>query len=217
MTPAEVQELVAWFEGGGVEPRVEFAPAADGSLLEALGGAGFRVRDFENVLFRELGAADAAPPHGWPAGVTLRLVDPSDAADVRRYARTVLAGFMPPGMEPPDEFLALSERVVRQPRSRALVAEVDGVAVGGGGMEAAGDLAALFGASVAPTFRRRGVQGALIAARLNLAAKQGAALATIGTRPGIPTERNARRLGFQLAYTKIVLVRPGPGLAPVLT
>lgn len=31
--------------------------------------------------------------------------------------------------------------------------------------------------------------------------------------PGIPTERNALRLGFHVAYTKAILVQPGEGLA----
>jgi hypothetical protein len=42
---------------------------------------------------------------------------------------------------------------------------------------------------------------------------RGCILATISSRPGIPTERNALRLGFTMAYTKVILVRPGPGLA----
>jgi GNAT superfamily N-acetyltransferase len=65
---------------------------------------------------------------------------------------------------------------------------------------------------VLPEFRRRGIQQALIAARLNYAAARGARLATIGSKPGAGTERNVRRMGFATAYTKPVMVRPGPGL-----
>ena len=71
---------------------------------------------------------------------------------------------------------------------------------------------AFFGLRVLPEFRRRGIQQALIAARLNYAAARGARLATIGSRPGAGTERNVRRMGFATAYTKPVMVRPGPGL-----
>ena len=83
--------------------------------------------------------------------------------------------------------------------------------IGGGAMELIDDQCALFGMSTDISHRRRGVQGAVIAARLNYAAANGATLATIGAMPGIATERNVRRLGFQLAYTKVHLVKPGRG------
>jgi GNAT superfamily N-acetyltransferase len=72
----------------------------------------------------------------------------------------------------------------------------------------------LFGTSVLPAFRRRGIQQALIAARLGRALSLRADLASITSHPGIPTERNAARLGFQLAFVRSVLVKRGPGLVP---
>ena len=72
----------------------------------------------------------------------------------------------------------------------------------------------LFGASVLPAFRRRGIQQALISARLQTALSLGADLASITSHPGIPTERNAARLGFQLAYVRAVMVKRGPELVP---
>ena len=72
----------------------------------------------------------------------------------------------------------------------------------------------LFGTSVLPAFRRRGIQQALIAARLGRALSLEAELASITSHPGIPTERNAARLGFQLAFARSVLVKRGPGLVP---
>jgi GNAT superfamily N-acetyltransferase len=88
--------------------------------------------------------------------------------------------------------------------------------VGAGSVEFAGELCALFGLSVLPEFRRRGIQQALIAARLNEARRRGAHLATISGRPGAATERNVMRMGFALAYTKVILVKPGPGLTPMV-
>ena len=82
--------------------------------------------------------------------------------------------------------------------------------VGSGGVGAR--VVAMFGASVLPKFRNKGVQQALMAARLNHGIEHGATIASIGSKPGIPTERNARRMGFQLAYTKVHVVKPGPGL-----
>ena len=65
-----------------------------------------------------------------------------------------------------------------------------------------------------PRARRKGVQQALIAARLRVLRDRGVFLATIGSRPGEGTERNVWRMGFQVAYTKVVLVKPEKGLVP---
>jgi GNAT superfamily N-acetyltransferase len=72
----------------------------------------------------------------------------------------------------------------------------------------------LLGTSVLPRFRRRGIQQALMAVRLERALELGSDLSDITSRPGIPTERNAGRLGFQLAFVRPVLVRRAPGLVP---
>ena len=58
------------------------------------------------------------------------------------------------------------------------------------------------------------MQQALIVARLECTRARGCTLATIVSHPGIPTERNSVRLGFRMAYTRAVLVRPGDGLVP---
>ncbi len=43
--------------------------------------------------------------------------------------------------------------------------------------------------------------------RLDYAAAAGCQLATMGALPGSTSQRNAERLGFRVAYTKLVLVR----------
>jgi hypothetical protein len=53
-----------------------------------------------------------------------------------------------------------------------------------------------------------------MAVRLERALALGSDLADITSHPGIPTERNAGRLGFRLAFVRPVLVRRGPDLVP---
>ena len=89
-------------------------------------------------------------------------------------------------------------------------------AICGIGTTARDGLAALFGTSVLPAFRRRGIQTALIAARLERARQRDCTFATIHSRPGIPTERNAKRMGFALVYTKAIMTMPGEGLVTSL-
>lgn len=215
---AEVQQLIEWFSDAGIEPRVELCPFADSKVIRALAEAGFVARQFEHVFFRELaGDEPFEAPVAPPPGLELRIVDPSDASAVATFARVVNEGFARsnPAAEPPtirDVDLDLFSRCVRHHRTTALGAWLEGQCVAGGAMERLDDVAALYGLSVLPEFRRRGIQQALISARLRLAAEGGARLATIGGPPGMSTERNVRRFGFVVAYTKVILVRPGPGL-----
>lgn len=217
VTKADIDRMIEFYASRGCEPRVEVCPFADKSLSVELGNAGFRIADFEMVFFRLLDEGKPARPvHGEPEGVELAFVDPADAARVREYARVAASGFMPEGQEIPEEFLKIAETPAKHPLCKGVVGMVEGRIVGAGGMEVRGEVAALFGLSVLPEFRRRGIQQALIAKRLNYAASKGARIATIGGRPGQGTERNVRRMGFQCAYTKLVMVRPGEGLAAVV-
>lgn len=212
----EVDRLIAWYEEAGLEPRIEVSPFVHPSLREALELRGFVVRVFESVLYRALASAKPARPiHPTPPGIEVREVDKNQTRQVREYGETVATGFASEDAQPREADIDLMARCAVHERTTAFGAYLDGRCIAGGGLEVAGDIAALFGLSVLPGFRRRGIQQALIAARLNAAMTRGAAIATISSRPGVPTERNVRRMGFQVAYTKVALVRPGPGLAPV--
>ncbi len=68
-------------------------------------------------------------------------------------------------------------------------------------------LASFFSASTRPAFRGRGVQTALLHARLAAALGAGCDLAMVHTAPGSASQRNVERLGFRLAYTRVVLAR----------
>ena len=212
-----VEQLIAFHTERGVEPRIEHSPYADFTLTQALERAGFRLRNFETIFYRELTPhTPITTPHKPPHGLTMEIVDPGDAALVREYAITAVSGFFPPDFAVPASYLESIERAVRHPRVLGIVARLDGRIIGAGAMEIVGELSALFGLSVVEAYRRRGVQQAMIAHRLQLARARGARIATIGARPAIATERNVRRMGFQVAYTKVALTRPRENLAPNL-
>jgi GNAT superfamily N-acetyltransferase len=82
-----------------------------------------------------------------------------------------------------------------------------GVLSGGATMRICEGVAQLTGAATAPAHRRRGVQTALLAARLADAATAGCDVAVIVTQPGSKSQQNAQRQGFDLLYTRAVLVK----------
>jgi predicted GNAT family acetyltransferase len=213
---AEVERLIAFYASRGIEPKIEVCPFADASLLAGLAAHGFVLREFEAVLARPLTRADEvfAPPLGWPEGVTFARVDPDDPAQVEEFIVASTCGFRPEGAPVPGELASSLRRLLARPRAAAFVAREGARAVGGASLDIGEGVAALNGTSVRSSHRGRGIQQALIALRLQLARERGCRVACIHSRPEIPTERNAARLGFALVYHKVALVRPGPGLAP---
>lgn len=213
--PVEIDAMIEFYRERGVEPRLELSPFAHETLIAGLAARSFVIREFENVLARELPARedlDALLVQGWPRGLELELVDARDPAALELAAELTLRGFYPEG-EAPGPMLEACRRTLCLAGTRALLARVDGEAVAAGSLSLGEAVASLMGVSTLPAFRRRGIQQALIVTRLGLARDHGCRVATVGSRPGIPTERNATRLGFAMAYTKVVLVRPEAGLA----
>jgi GNAT superfamily N-acetyltransferase len=214
----EVEAMVEFYVSRGVEPRVELSPFAHPSLITSLGARGFVVREFEHVLARELPAGEdldarlARLPFTRPAGLELELVDKSDAAAIERAVEATLRGFYP-DTELPQAMVDACRTTMLLDSSLTFTARIDGELAAAGSLSCSVPVASLMGVSTATAFRRRGIQQALIVARLAVARERGCVLTTIGSRPGMSTERNAIRLGFRVAYTKVIVVRPGEGLA----
>jgi hypothetical protein len=55
--------------------------------------------------------------------------------------------------------------------------------------------------------RRRGIQTALLSARLADAAAAGCDIAVVTTQPGSKSQQNVQRQGFDLLYTRAVLIK----------
>ncbi|HEY3004161.1 MAG TPA: GNAT family N-acetyltransferase [Kribbellaceae bacterium] len=68
-------------------------------------------------------------------------------------------------------------------------------------------VAQLTGAATAPAHRRRGIQTALLAARLADATAAGCDVAVVTTQPGSKSQQNVQRRGFDLLYTRAILLK----------
>jgi ribosomal protein S18 acetylase RimI-like enzyme len=87
------------------------------------------------------------------------------------------------------------------------VALRDEVIAGGASLRIAERVAHLTGAATAPAHRRRGVQSALLSARLADAAAAGCDIAVVTTQPASKSQHNVQRRGFDLLYTRATLVK----------
>lgn len=212
----EIDAMVHFFTSRGVEPRIELSPFAHETLVAGLGARGFVVREFENVLARELPEGEdleATLPNGRPRDLVVWQLDPTDERGLREAVETTLSGFYPPG-EIPDAMIVAGTKTLTVESMVCYVAALDGQTVAAGSVGIGTRVASLMGVSTHPDFRRRGIQQYLMTTRLQTARARGCVLATIASRPGISTERNAMRIGFHMAYTRTVVAMPGPGLIP---
>ncbi|WP_437274769.1 GNAT family N-acetyltransferase [Sorangium sp. So ce375] len=210
VTGEDLDRLVAFYAARGAEPRIEVCPFAHGSLLRGLAERGFVLREFENVLARELAPDEdlrALVPQAGPEGLEIVRIDPGDDAQVRVFIDVATSGFRPADAPLSPALFEITRRLVAHPGCDSYLALVNGEPAGGGSVEVSGEGAALFGASVLPRFRERGIQQALIVRRLERVRERGCHLACISASPGIPTERNAMRLGFFMAYSKGIFTR----------
>ena len=87
---------------------------------------------------------------------------------------------------------------------------VDGAPAGIASARYADGVVQLCGAATAPAFRRRGVQRALLTARLAHAVAAGCELAVVTTSPASQSQANVMRVGFALGYARAVWLRAAP-------
>jgi ribosomal protein S18 acetylase RimI-like enzyme len=209
--PEELEAIERAFHARGATVQAEVATLARWSAHAAFTARGFGLQGFENVLGRALTDADAGG-----ADVDGIEIAPADARTDRAWLDTVITGFEHAdvegaggGVEAPSR-AALAEvfgYLGDVPGFRRRVARIDGQVVGGASVRLEDGVAQLCGAATLPAFRRRGVQSALLRARLREARLAGCDLAVVTTQPGSKSQQNVQRQGFALLYTRAVLTK----------
>lgn len=215
--PTEVDRLIEFYASRGIEPKIELCPFADATLVSALSDRGFRIREFENVMFRRQKNDEdlrALHAHELPTDLEIVVVDPNDPEQIGAFIDVSTSGFRPLGSPVSPALRHAMRSLATQPRCISLMALVNGHPVAGSGVDVGEKVGCLMGTSVLPEWRKRGIQAALMIHRLEMLRDRDVLLACIHSLPGIPTERNATRLGFAMAYTKAIMVRPAKGLVP---
>jgi hypothetical protein len=196
----EVDRMEAFYRARGAAVSVDLCPLADASLVELLGARGYRATEFNNVLVRPLRGADFAPAD---TRVRRACMD-----EEQLWSRTVGRGFLEKDELTPEE-IDIGRAIWHMAGSRCYLAFGGGRAAAAGAMAVRGGLATLFADGTMLGFRGAGLQSALIRERLRAALEDGCDLATAATLPGSISQRNYERNGFQVAYTKAILVGVG--------
>lgn len=209
VTDADLDRLTEFFISRGAPAAAEICPLVDMKLYERLAKRGYQLLEVSDMLYLKL--PDAALPPELPTGVTVRAAQPHE---LKLLTETVAQGFAE-HFPVTRELLEVMESFAHREGAASFLAYVDGELAGGGVVSAHEKVGGLFGASTLPAFRRRGVQRALLAARIQWAVAQGCDLAVTITQNGSVSHRNMERFGFRIAYTRTKLFRPlAAGAAP---
>jgi GNAT superfamily N-acetyltransferase len=206
---AELERIEHEFGRRETPVQVELSCLADPSVGELLTRRGYTLRGFENVLGRALPVEGSVSP---TPGVT---ISESPAGELANWLDVVVSGFATPddqGVRPHESFTrdALERAIGDMAAADGFVrylARLEGRPAGGASMRLCDGIAQLCGASTVPAIRRRGVQSALLATRLERASDAGCDIAVVTTQPGSKSQQNVQRRGFELLYTRAVLVR----------
>ncbi len=205
---AALGEIERAFAACGAPVQIELAHLAGPATGALLTERGYRLVSFENVLGR---AIDGEPGRITPPGVEVR---PSGDEELELWLDVVADAVahpdtqgVPSHEEFPREVIEAAERDFAAAGVLRYAALRDGVIAGGASFHMAEGIAQLTGAATAPAHRRRGVQTAMLSARLADAAAAGCDIAVVTTQPGSKSQQNVQRQGFDLLYTRAILVK----------
>ena len=185
----QLDAILAYYRHAGVRPWFELPPAHDFERLSGpLAAAGARPIAFQTVLYGK--------PEHFDADPRVRELG-QDEAEV--FADVLLRGHGVLDDVPRNHVSRWAEK----PTSRLYLAEVQGVPAAAGAL-VLGEVANLANASTLPEFRGRGLQSALIRARIGAAAAAGSALVCSSASWASQSQRNLECAGLRVAYTKTV-------------
>ena len=162
-SPVAIESVIRHYQRVGEPARIEVLhPAVRASDVRLLERSGFRL---VRVVFQVNVRATATPPR--PRVVSGLRIERARRADAVRYAKLATRGFG--GGR--DVIAQVFERgwirqLRRGTRAVAFIGSIDGVAAATGVLLRGTAIAGLYSGSVLPRFRGRGIQNAMIAARL---------------------------------------------------
>ena len=194
---ADLQKLESFFIERGAAVQHEVAPLISPDLIALLNQRNYHPIEFTSVMCRRIGAEAPMPTSRNPA---LRVIA-ATPTQAELWAQTSANGWA----EHPDMMqfiLDLARNFVVTEGVTTMFAKLDEQLIATGVVAIAEGVALLAGASTLPHARNQGAQSALLAQRLQFAVEQGCDVAMMCALPGSPSQRNAQRNGFQIAYTR---------------
>jgi ribosomal protein S18 acetylase RimI-like enzyme len=201
-TAEDLNRVEQFYRAHKAPSQVDLCPMHDVAVFEMFKERGYAIAELNNVLYRKLEVEEDFPLS--PAGCEIRRsrMEEADAAGA-----IVESAFFPDGA--PDAFRGLIAPFYQMDGALPFVAGAEGrlVACGTGLVIREHRVFALCGAGTVAEFRGRGLQTALLRARMAAAVEAGCEYAVVVTQGGTTSQRNAERLGFRVAYSKVTVIK----------
>ena len=193
-TAQDLDRLEAFFQHRGAQVCHEVSPLAGVELAATLVARGYRPIEFTSVMHRAVEATLVEAT----SRITTRIVKAGEES----LCSSLSAEGWSDNPELREFLLDLGVVVAAAEGTINFFAELDGMPVATGALRCDGGVALFAGASTIPEARNQGAQRALLDARMCHAAQTGCDLAMMCAAPGSPSQRNAERQGFRIAYTR---------------
>jgi GNAT superfamily N-acetyltransferase len=196
LTGSILEEAEAFFFMLGTPAMHEMCPLVGPAALQLLCSRGYRPIEVSNILYLPLREPAAVST----SGISVRVVGKDETA---LWTDISTRGWTHEHPELEQFMRDTCGLLVSREGSPCFLALVDGQPGGAGSLVIHDGVSLLAGAATVPEFRRRGLQGALLEARLRYAYEHGCDLAMMVAGAGSNSQRNAERQGFRVAYTRM--------------
>jgi len=196
LTTASLDVIERFFLDRGAQVDHEVSPHAGVAALRLLCSSRYEPIEISNVMYRPI----EKPADADHTGIRVRVAGPEE---VELWADTSARGWTHEHPELLGFILQTAAIFSARDQSPCFLAEFEGQPGAAGSLCIHKGVALFAGASTVPEMRRRGLQGALLRERMRYAFEHGCDLAMMVAAVGSDSQRNAERMGFQVAYTRI--------------
>jgi len=192
--PAQLPEILAFYAATEQPCWIVALPYTPFGVTDVLPELGFRVERYSSMMV----AATLPEPLVGTAGVV-----EIGRTDLDAFLDTINLGFdTNPAML--DDLRRNQSFWSDMPDWHLFLARVDGAPAGAAVLSIHGDVGYLAAGAVLPPYRGRGLQSALIAARLARARARGCTVACGAAAWGSQSQRNQQRAGLAIAHVKTI-------------
>jgi GNAT superfamily N-acetyltransferase len=201
LTASDLDRIEQFYCAKKAPSQVDLCPMHGPEVFEMFKERGYAIAELNNVLFKKLNETVSVSV---PQGFEIRR---SSADEAEITGAIVESAFFPEGA--PEAFRGLMAPLYQMQGALAFAASFEGqlVACGAGLVIAQHKVFALCGAGTLAEYRGRGLQTALLRARVQAAHDAGCEYAVVVTQGGTTSQRNAERLGFCVAYSKVTVIK----------
>jgi len=198
ISTSDLDALEAYFRDNQVDSEIEICPFTDAQFLSSLNERNYHLTSFTTAYIHALDTIQP-PPNINPDIV----VEPITDNQKELWMQTVC------DISPDDQTTdtRLAQAVTHRAHTTCFLAQLDGESIGASALSIRDGVATFYFTATRKAYRQRGVQTAMLQARLAYAQAQDCELAFATTIPGNHSMRNVMRAGFHVAYVRCTMVK----------